>query len=100
MTEPQTDITETPKPKPKRRARAKSAPRESRPPEFDGLDIGTCCDACQGGRCYITGDGNCAHPMTSPLQPYYFNKTEIMARFQRAKKFLAHKKLDRLIEGQ
>lgn len=45
------------------------------------------------GACVISS-GVCAHPFKSPLQSAMFRDAKVMARYQRAKKILAHQKID------
>ncbi len=95
-------MTETPttptKPKAKRKpARRKPAARATPvevPTEFEGMTAADCCDACEMTHCVITGIGICGHPMKGGLQAPLMVKPEVVSRFRRAKKVLAHAKLE------
>lgn len=94
---PFTEVTKT---APKVESSKPAAPRDTGSDAiFDGLGAGTCASGCGNGFCVITHDGNCAHPMTSPLQPAYFNKPDVMERYMRAKKYCARMRLDKLLEA-
>lgn len=99
--------TETPAQKPKRKYRRrrrskvsflKGARRVVDAPvasgEFDGMTATACCDACNIDRCIITGIALCGHPKKGGLQPMLMTKPDILSRYERAKKSLAHLKVD------
>jgi hypothetical protein len=88
--------------KPKQRRgpqRRRMAPAVPKPVEFAGLGNrqGECCDACEGGVCYITkqGSGFCAHPRMAGLQSADMNRPAVADRYRRAKKYLDQMALDR-----
>lgn len=93
------------KPKPKRRkarprraAAPKSKPAAKPDSEFPGLSPTTCCADCSPEKgCVITqgGTGFCAHPLKGGLQQSDALKHEVVARFGRAKKALAHSRIDK-----
>ena len=96
MTEPETPITAPPgvpakKPARTRRkymARMKAAPK---PAEADawlaGITLDTCPEGCSEKGCVISGDIY-AHPGKAGLQAIYRTKPEVMARFDKAKRYL------------
>jgi len=93
MTMTETPI-ETPKPaKPKRKIarKAKAAPAAEKPAEFAGMTARDCCDACNANRCVITGKGVCGHPFKAS---HTGAEPAVLARISRAKKVLAHQKID------
>ena len=64
------------------------------PVEFAGMTETECCGACNVDRCVISGINVCTHPFKGGLQPGLANKPDVLARFERAKKVLAHRKID------
>lgn len=101
MTDPA--ATEAPKPKRKpvrRKRRRAAAPTERKPPtppvpaEFAGITATACCDECRSDRCVITGIGICGHPLKGGLQPPLMVKPDVVDRFNRVKKVMAHARLD------
>ena len=102
MTDPAQNTTETETPKPKQHRRRKQhratggekvVPLKV-PDEFAGMTEIDCCDGCNADRCAISGIGACAHPMKGGLQPAQMTDGAAMARFNRAKQVLAHRKID------
>jgi|ERR1051326_6451278 hypothetical protein len=90
---------EAPKPAKKRvtkhrRRHAAAAPKGpvKAPPEFAGMTEHECCAACARDKCVISGAGYCAHPMKGGLQSFLDRET--LARYERARKVLAHRKID------
>lgn len=99
MTEP----TTAPKParkvakRRKRRAAAttKHEPKAAPvPSEFAGLTATACCDECRVDRCVITEIGICGHPLKGGLQPALMVKPDVVARYARARKAMAHARID------
>lgn len=83
----------------KRPKRAKPVANESQQPmkapaEFAGLTEQDCCADCCMEKCVITGMALCGHPFKGGLQPALMSKPDIVERFGRAKKALAHRKID------
>jgi len=64
-------------------------------PEFAGLNNEDCPIDCTVEKCCITGAPICGHPKKCGLQAAYKADPEIMARYNRARKMLAHAELDR-----
>lgn len=62
--------------------------------ELEGLTAKDCCDSCCLANCAITHDALCGHPLKSGLQSTYMLKPDVVARYQKAKKILAHAKID------
>lgn len=62
--------------------------------EFPGLSPTECCDDCRMEKCVITGLGLCGHPLKGGLQPALMMRPDVVNRFTRAKKVLAHAKID------
>ena len=97
-------MTETPAapaaPKPKRKYTRKAAAKKPEAPkvsaEFAGMTAAECCTACTAKHCVITGQGICGHPMKGGLQAPMLCRSDIVARYNRARKQLAHVKLDML----
>lgn len=100
-----TDTIEQPKPKKhiKRRKKRVAAKVERKPPpvpaEFAGITATACCSDCKSDRCVITQIGICGHPMKGGLQPPLMVKPDVVDRYARARKVLAHVKVD-LREGK
>ena len=104
MSDPAETVTETEaptaKPKPRRRRKQHRATSGEKvvplkvPDEFAGMTETECCAGCKADRCVISGSGACAHPMKGGLQPAQMTEAAAMARFNRAKKVLAHRKVD------
>lgn len=100
MTEP----TTAPKParkvakRRKRRAAAPATKREPKPApvpaEFAGLTATACCDECRVDRCVITEIGICGHPLKGGLQPPLMVRPAVVERYNRAKKAMAHARID------
>jgi len=66
--------------------------------EFEGLTPADCCFKCSMDKCVITHRNICAHPFKGGLQPAMMSDPEVLARYERAKRYLAHRTLD--IRGQ
>ena len=64
-------------------------------PEFAGLNNEDCPIDCTAEKCCITDAPICGHPKKCGLQAAYKADPEIMARYNRARKVLAHAELDR-----
>lgn len=84
---------------PKKWAKPKEEHRRSAsiPNEFEGISAKDCCDSCyasKGERCAITHRGLCGHPMKGGLQQPDQMRPDTVARYQRAKKILAHAKIE------
>ena len=75
-------------PKPERHAKTDD--------EFAGMGVGNwpCADRCKDGICYITGQAKCGSPLLQGLQHEFKNNAEIVARFNRAKAYIEHIKID------
>jgi hypothetical protein len=84
--------------KPKRpyTRRAKHKPAAAKPlkvpDEFAGLTEVECCNDCNANRCVISGINVCGHPMKGGQIRTGDGAAE--GRFMRAKKALAHRKID------
>jgi|SRR5882672_748408 len=78
------------------------------PHEFTGLSRADCPVDCTPNRCAIGGSlvinnadgtktlvGHCCHPLKAGLGPIHKTKPEIVERYNRARKYLAHMELDR-----
>ena len=96
MIEQSEEITRKPV-KPVKRAKKKAKPRAAKPvaapSEFAGLTAGECANACYDkGACCITG-GVCAHPSKCGLQSAFSGNSAVVAKFERAKKHIAHQKI-------
>lgn len=82
----------------KRRARRKRHVHKPKvpvnaPAEFAGMTELDCCTACRPDRCVISGVGTCSHPFKGGLQAGLATPAAV-ARFERAKKVLARRKID------
>lgn len=75
--------------KPKRRAPAPKA--KTAADEFAGMTVRDCCADCNAKRCVITGSGFCGHPFKAS---HPGAEPAVQARIARAKKRLAHQKID------
>lgn len=67
------------------------------PNEFEGISAKDCCDSCfasKGERCAITHRGLCGHPMKGGLQQSDQMNAATVARYMKAKKILAHAKIE------
>jgi len=64
------------------------------PTELEGLTAQECCNDCRQERCVITGMALCGHPFKGGLQSVLMNNPNVMQRYRRAKKILAHQKVD------
>ena len=67
------------------------------PNEFEGMTAKDCCDSCyaaKGERCAITHRAICGHPMKGGLQQHDQMRSDTVERYNRAKKMLAHAKID------
>lgn len=95
MTE-EAKTVEAPKAKPKRKYKRHAAakPKVAAPPEFEGITPTDCCSGCGPDKCVITGIALCGHPFKGGLQPALMGKPDVVARFTRVKKALAHQKID------
>lgn len=65
--------------------------------ELEGLTAKDCCNSCyasKGERCAITHRDFCGHPLKSGIQQPDMLNPETVARYQRAKKILAHAKIE------
>lgn len=100
-----TEAPTAPAPKPKRKytrkakpaAKAKSSvPAVPLKAEFAGMTATECCTACDSKRCVITGIGICGHPMKGGLQAPMMLKADVVDRYNRARKVLAHVRIDKL----
>ena len=91
------DLRRLNKPKRKytRKAAAKTAPPKVSA-EFAGMTATECCAECNSKRCVITGIGICGHPMKGGLQAPMMVKADVVDRYNRARKVLAHVRLDKL----
>ncbi len=95
-------MTETPAtaPKPRRKYTRKPKVKASTQPkvsaEFAGMTASECCAACTPKHCIITAQGICGHPMKGGLQAPMMTRSDVVARYNRARKQLAHVKLDAL----
>ncbi len=94
-------MTETPAtaPKPRRKYTRKAAAKKEQPKvsaEFAGMTASECCAACTSKHCIITAQGICGHPMKGGLQAPMMTRSDVVARYNRARKQLAHVKLDAL----
>ncbi len=92
--------TDPRKPKRKYTRKAKPAAKASTQPkvsaEFAGMTATECCAACTPKHCVITAQGICGHPMKGGLQAPMMIRSDVVARYNRARKQLAHVKLDAL----
>jgi hypothetical protein len=74
-----------------------AAPRTARPAaEFAGMTATECCADCRTDRCVITGIGICGHPMKGGLQAPLMVRPDVVERYGRARKTLAHVRIDKL----
>lgn len=87
--------------KPKVVAARPAAPEHKRaasvPNEFEGMTAKDCCDSCyasNGACCAITHRPVCGHPLKGGLQQPDQMRADTVARYQRAKKILAHAKIE------
>lgn len=67
------------------------------PDEFAGLSAKDCCESCyasKGERCAITHRALCGHPLKGGLQQPDQMRPDTVERFARAKKILAHAKIE------
>lgn len=98
----QPEVAEHPVVKQRRKKRTRhTTPRakpDHAPDELAGLTETECCEGCRPDRCVISGINVCAHPMKSGLQPALANDRDRLARYERARKKLAHRKID--LRGQ
>jgi hypothetical protein len=78
-----------PKRKYTRKAKHVAAPKQV--DEMDGLTARECCLACNEKRCVITGSNICGHPLKAS-HPGADRK--VMERIAKAKKILAHQKIE------
>lgn len=71
-------------------------PARKAPPEsiFDGLTPDSCCTACGGGICIISGD-ICIHPYKGGMQGPHRMKPKVIARFEEARNYLKHQAVDK-----
>ena len=67
---------------------------KSIPDELEGITVNDCPDACRLDRCVISGANVCTHPLKSGIQSAFQMKPDVVERYARAKKILAHKKID------
>lgn len=95
------EIQEQTEPKPaKKRAKPKKAKAKRMakpfiaPTEFAGMSAFDCCTACNAEGCVITGIAACAHPNKGGLQAGLMRNPAVLSRYERAKKALAHQKID------
>lgn len=87
----------SPQIEPKKLTRVEHKRAASVPNEFEGISAKDCCDSCytsKGARCAITHRGLCGHPMKGGLQQPDQMRLDTVARYQRAKKILAHAKIE------
>jgi hypothetical protein len=82
--------------KPRKKRRRHTAPRAAKPvnapAEFAGLTEIECCASCNADRCIISGINVCGHPFKGgQIAP---NDSAALARSIRAKKVLAHRRID------
>lgn len=80
-----------PRRKAKPRAPAKVIPLKV-PEEFAGMTEMECCASCNADKCAISGVNACGHPFKGGQLPRH--DSAALARFERAKKVLAHRKID------
>lgn len=80
--------------KPQRRKPAAKVVPFKAPDEFAGMTPSECCSACGPNMCIISGIALCAHPHKGGLQAALWNDPARVARYNRAKKALAHHMLD------
>jgi hypothetical protein len=81
-----------------RQARLSKRAAAAPPPaveDFGGLTIGECSFDCQPDRCVITRTNHCGHPCKGGLQATEQRDPEIVARYNRARRQLAHAAVDR-----
>ena len=88
---------EKPKAKKKAKPRRKvsAVPRAEKPDEIEGINETDCCFDCVAERCCITGVAHCGHPSKGGLQASMMNKPDIVQRYNRARKLLAHMKTEK-----
>lgn len=68
------------------------------PSEFDGMTPIACCGRCAPATgCIVTAEGTkcCGHPRKGGLQAADALNPVVVARFGRAKAFLAHQEIDK-----
>jgi hypothetical protein len=84
----------------KRRKKAARAVPFKAPEEFAGMTALECLDGCKanlaaGKPCCLLSEKNvCIHPMKSGITPELMGNPRVLARYMRAKKALAHQKID------
>jgi hypothetical protein len=64
------------------------------PAEFAGMTELECPAECNIDRCCISGMNVCTHPFKGGLQPALAGNADVMRRYDRARKVLAHRKID------
>lgn len=62
--------------------------------ELAGLTRQECPVDCSPDRCVITRVGICGHPSKGGLQGGFLGKPDVVARYQQARKVLAHANID------
>ena len=90
MSEPPTTDAAIPAPRKPAKRRA-APPKQAAPDEFAGLTARDCCEGCSEKRCVITQTAFCGHPFKSS---HSGAAPAVFARIARAKKRLAHQKIE------
>lgn len=80
------------KAKPRRKVAARR-PTPAADTRFAGLTSKTCADGCGEKGCVIS-QGICVHPHKGGLQPIHRTEPQTMARFEAAKRYLAHQSVE------
>jgi hypothetical protein len=84
----------SPQIEPKKLTRVEHKRSASIPDELEGLTANDCCAACRPDRCVISGAAICIHPFKSGIQSAFQTRPDVVERYNRAKKMLAHAKID------
>jgi hypothetical protein len=63
--------------------------------ELDGLTVNECAFGCLPERCVISRTAHCCHPTKGGLQATEQRDPEVIARYQRARRLLAHQAADK-----
>jgi hypothetical protein len=88
----------------KKRKKARKTPRRASfhkpaatkaPDQLAGLSASDCPFDCNAEKCLISGMAICGHPGKGGLQSAMQNDPEAMARYNQARKILAHQKVDK-----
>ena len=59
-------------------------------PELEGISQSDCPFACDPDKCAITGINVCGHPHKGGLQSALLNRTDVVRRYQAARRIIAH----------